>query len=464
MAGGRTLDCSILREYDIRGIVGDTLLLEDVCELGKGFGSIVVNEYGAMAQIAVGYDGRHSSPPLVGALIEGLSSTGVGVINVGMGPTPMLYFATHETNSQAGMMITGSHNPPNFNGIKMMLGQKSFYGKAIQSLGIKVKNGDFVTGVGTVEETDIRDQYVNRLLQGNECLGSMKVVWDPGNGASGEVIRKLIGQLDGEHILINGEIDGSFPNHHPDPTVESNLDQLKKAVSENACDLGIGFDGDGDRIGIIDSQERVLWGDQLLIILARDVLTRLPGSKIIADVKTSSVFYEQVAKAGGHPIMWKTGHSLIKAKMAELNAPLAGEMSGHIFFADEYYGFDDAIYAALRLLRILACSGQKLDDIRDSLPAKFNTPEIRIDCADDQKFVVMDKVVDRLRVDGTFNVCDIDGVRVETEEGWWLLRASNTQPVLVARCESSTKKGLSRLKGVIREQLRLSGIKSPDLG
>ena len=313
VTAGRSLNSSILREYDIRGTVGATLVSDDVLAIGRGFGSVVANEFGQGASVVVGYDGRHSSPKLFSALTGVLIQSGIKVINVGLGPTPMIYFATHQTSSHAGMMITGSHNPPTFNGIKMVLGGRPFFGKDIQSLGVRVENGEYVNGRGVMEEIDIRDQYVDRLLEGNQLQGKIKVGWDPGNGAAGEIISRIIEKIDGEHFLINGNIDGNFPNHHPDPTVEENLLQLKKLVSEKDCDVGIGFDGDGDRIGVIDSQGRVIWADQLMVIWARDVLERLPGSTIIADVKTSAVFYDQVKKAGGNPVMWKTGHSLIKS-------------------------------------------------------------------------------------------------------------------------------------------------------
>lgn len=458
VTAGRSLNSSILREYDIRGTVGATLVSDDVLAIGRGFGSVVANEFGRGACVAVGYDGRLSSPNLFSALTDGLIQSGIKVINVGLGPTPMIYFATQQTSSHAGMMITGSHNPPTFNGIKMVLGGRPFYGNDIQSLGVRVKNGEYVNGRGVMEEIDVRDQYVDRLLEGNQWQSKIKVGWDPGNGAAGEIISRIIEKIDGEHFLINGNIDGNFPNHHPDPTVEENLLQLKKLVSEKDCDVGIGFDGDGDRIGVIDSQGRVIWADQLMVIWARDVLERLPGSTIIADVKTSAVFYDQVKKAGGNPVMWKTGHSLIKSKMAELNAPLAGEMSGHIFFADEYYGFDDAMYAALRLLRILTRGGVRLDELKDKLPFMFNTPELRFVCADEKKVAIVDLVRQRLKSGGKADICEIDGVRVETEYGWWLLRASNTQPALVARCESNSEDGLAQLKVELGEQLMLNGI------
>ena len=463
-AQGRTLDPSILREYDIRGIVGDTLNPEDVEIIGRAFGSIVIEQAGAGTTVCIGYDGRLSSPSLAEALTAGLTSSGANVVQVGRGPTPMLYFATHEKEAAGGMMITGSHNPPDYNGIKMVLGGKSFFGQEIQALGGRAAAGDFTEGAGSVETWEMAGLYEDRLYASFKAGTPLSVAWDPGNGAAGDVLAALIKRLRGEHHLINGEIDGSFPNHHPDPTVEANLVQLKELVAGQGCDLGIGFDGDGDRIGVVDSQGRVLWGDQLMIFLALDVLSRLPGSTVIADVKTSKVFYDEVARAGGKPVMWQTGHSLIKSKMAELSAPLAGEMSGHIFFADEYYGFDDALYAAIRLLNILGAGGASLDQMRDELPQMINTPEIRFDCPDERKFALVDEVKARLAADTSVRVQDIDGVRVRTEDGWWLLRASNTQPVLVVRCESDSEAGLERLKVLVTDQLTASGMSAPDFG
>lgn len=463
MSISRELSTSILREYDIRGIVGDTITESDVEAIGRAFGSLVAENSDMNTRVAVGYDGRLSSPSLSNALTFGLASAGVDVSNIGLGPTPMLYFATYELETSAGVMITGSHNPPEFNGIKFMLQGRSFYGDQIKELGNRVSERRFSRGEGSITTYDVSDAYINRLL---DCLSStaldIKVAWDPGNGASGDIVRRLIARLDGEHLIINDEIDGTFPNHHPDPTVEENLTQLKSVVKQEGCDLGIGFDGDGDRIGVIDSQGRVLWGDQLMVIWSRDLLKRLPGSTIIADVKTSRVFFDEVERVGGIPLIWKTGHSLIKSKMLEMNAPLAGEMSGHIFFADEYYGFDDAIYASLRLLRILMREGQRIDSIRDQLPIMYNTPELRFDCPDNKKFLVIEEVKKRLSQDPNATVHSIDGVRVEADDGWWLLRASNTQPVLVARCESGTKKGLQRLKKILADQISASGMKVPD--
>ena len=463
MSDQRQLDPTILREYDIRGIVGDGFNVDEVKSIGRAFGSVVVEKTDTekMPTVAVGYDGRLSSPALSDAICEGLTASGVNVINVGLGPTPMLYFATHEFSTDGGMMITGSHNPPDYNGIKIVLGGHSFFGEEIQALGARTAAGNFTEGAGSVSEHAIFARYVERVLEDFEDGKELSVAWDPGNGAAGEVIAELVKSLPGEHFLINEKIDGTFPAHHPDPAVEKNLVQLKELVAANNCDLGFGFDGDGDRIGIVDAQGRVLWGDQLMVVLAREVLKNSPGAPIITEVKASKVFFDEVEKAGGKPVMWAAGHSLIKSKMAEMKAPLAGEMSGHIFFADKYYGFDDAVYAAIRLLSILTNSDQSVADMQDGLPQMMNTPELRFECSEERKFKVIEEVKERLASVEGIKIHDMDGVRVETDDGWWLLRASNTQAVLVARCESSNEAGLSRLKGTVREQLIASGIEPP---
>ncbi|MDP6573786.1 MAG: phosphomannomutase/phosphoglucomutase [Rhodospirillales bacterium] len=460
-AGG-ALDPGILREYDIRGVVGDTLTEDGVAAIGRAFGSIVARRGGRA--VAVGYDGRLSSPELEAAAVAGLCAAGVDVARVGLGPTPMLYFATHALETDAGLMITGSHNPPEYNGIKMVVGGESFFGADIQRLGALAGAGDFTAGEGRASERPVADDYVRRLLEGFEEGRPLSVAWDPGNGAAGEVVQELCARLPGRHVLLNEGIDGTFPAHHPDPTVEANLEQLKRAVAAEACDVGFAFDGDGDRIGAVDSRGRVLWGDQLLALLAADVLAEVPGATVIADVKTSQMLFDEVERLGGRPLMWRTGHSLIKAKMAETGAEIAGEMSGHIFIKHRYYGFDDAIYAALRLLSIVGRSEVGLSGLRDRLPAMINTPEVRFECADGRKFEVVDEVRERLGAMEGVQVSDIDGVRVGTADGWWLLRASNTQPVLVARCESSSREGLERLKEVLAGQLRLSGLEAPDFG
>jgi len=450
------VNSSILREYDIRGIVGDTFLLRDGYNIGRAFGSMLL-ECGGKS-VSVGYDGRLSSPEIENQIVKGLSSTGLKVFRIGLGPSPMLYFSMYSLKVDAGVMITGSHNPPEYNGIKMNMFGKAFFGDDIKELGIRCRTQNFIEGHGEVSSRVICNQYVSRLLSDYKGERSLRVAWDPGNGASCDILAKMVKGLPGDHFLINEIIDGTFPAHHPDPTIEKNLEQLKEVVEANNCELGIAFDGDGDRIGVIDSHGRILWGDQLLVILAREVLLEEPGATIIADIKASMVFQEEIERLGGTPFLWKSGHSHIKTKMIELVSPLAGEMSAHIFFKHRYYGYDDALYTAIRLLSILASGEKTLSKIYDELPKFVNTPEIRIDCPDDQKFVIVDKVHKRLRENGSFELNDIDGVRVSTEDGWWLLRASNTQPALVARCESRTAEGLSRLKGNLISLLSEFGV------
>ena len=461
MSDARVLDPTILREYDIRGVVGETLSAVDVSAIGRAFATIVKNAGGS--RVAVGYDGRLSSPELEDAMVAGLSGSGIDVLRVGMGPSPMLYFAGATENVDAAVMITGSHNPPEYNGIKMNINGKSFYGDDIQRLGKIAASGDFTQGSGKVETKEIFSSYVERVFADYSGEKNLKIAWDPANGAAAEAVSELVKKLPGQHFLINEKIDGTFPAHHPDPTVEKNLEQLKKLVADNNCDLGFGFDGDGDRIGVIDGKGRVLWGDQIMVLLAREVLADEPGATIIADVKASQAFFDAIAKMGGKPIMWKTGHSLIKSKMVETGAPLAGEMSAHIFFKHRYYGFDDALYAAVRLLSIVASSDKSLADMRDELPQMINTPEIRFDCPEERKFAVVDEVKSRLQGRDGISVNDIDGVRVLSDDGWWLLRASNTQAVLVARCESESKEGLARLKSTLSQELEKSGVSVPDL-
>ena len=454
-----TFDPTILREYDIRGIVGKQIHAADARAIGRSFGTIVKRNGGK--RVALGYDGRLSSPDLAAACIEGLAAAGVDVVDIGVAATPMLYFAVYHCGTDGGIQITGSHNPPDYNGFKMMLGKKSFFGENIQKLGAMSAKADWESGQGKVEKQDILADYAARLLKDVKPGKKLKVAWDVGNGAVGVSIRAVVDKLPGEHIVLNEKVDGTFPAHHPDPTVPKNLEQLIATVKKSGCDLGIAFDGDGDRIGAVDGQGRILWGDQLLVLWARDVLKSRPGATIIADVKASQVLFDEIAKAGGQPMMFKTGHSLIKSKMAEIGAPLAGEMSGHVFFADTFYGFDDALYCGLRLLNIVANSKESLAAMRDKLPQLVNTPELRFDCADDRKFKVVEEVKGRLQKAGA-KVNDIDGVRVNTPDGWWLLRASNTQPVLVARCESANEAGLDRLKGDLKAALAASGVELPD--
>ena len=454
-------DPTSLREYDIRGIVGKSLHAADAFAIGRAFGSIVIRGDGHV--VAVGYDGRLSSPELEQALVEGLKASGIEVLRVGRCPTPMLYYAATTLATDGAIMVTGSHNPPDYNGFKMMLGRKPFFGAQIKELGRMASAPDVAPEAeGSDRRIDIAHDYVARLISdwdGGDRL--LKVIWDNGNSSAGEVLQRLVRSLPGEHTVLNGEIDGRFPAHHPDPTVAKNLEQLIAAVHEKQADIGIAFDGDADRIGVVDNKGQILWGDQILIVLARDVLRDHPGATIIADVKASQVLFDEVTRAGGNPLMWKTGHSLIKAKMAETGSPLAGEMSGHVFFADKWYGFDDALYAAVRMLGIVARMSGPLSEVKEALPHSVSTPELRFDCEDTRKFQVIEEVAARLEASGA-RVSAIDGVRVRTDDGWWLLRASNTQAVLVARAEGLSDAGLDRLKGALTEQLAQSGLEAPD--
>ncbi|MFN3370034.1 MAG: phosphoglucomutase/phosphomannomutase PgmG [Sphingomonadaceae bacterium] len=443
-----------LREYDIRGVIGETLGEADAEAIGRGFGTVVRRAGGR--RVTVGYDGRESSPHLEVALVNGLTAAGCDVVRIGLGPTGMLYWSVPALTADGGVMITGSHNPPDYNGFKMMLADRPFYGDDIRALGEAAARGDWETGAGHATEAAVLDRYVERLVEGFSGP-ALRIGWDAGNGATGEALEKLVARLPGEHHTLFTEIDGRFPNHHPDPTVPANLADLQQLVAELGLDLGIAFDGDGDRIGAIDGQGRIVWGDQLLAILAEPLLKELPGSPIIADVKASQALYDRIAELGGQPVMWKTGHSLIKARMKALGAPLAGEMSGHIFFAHRWYGFDDALYAAVRLIEALGMLGRSLAELRDAMPAMVNTPELRFPCSEARKFEVVAEVLARLKAEGA-EVIDIDGARVNTPDGWWLLRASNTQDVLVARAEARDEAALARLVDAIDAQLAASGI------
>ncbi len=457
---GHRFDSTILREYDIRGIVGTTLHAADAGAIGRAFGTLVRRNGGK--KVALGYDGRLSSPELAKACVEGLNAVGVDVIEIGLAATPMLYFAVWHLEADGGIQITGSHNPPDFNGFKMMMGKKSFFGADIQKLGEIAAEGDFETGAGSVEKEARAGRLCGAPAEGREARRKLKVAWDTGNGAVGVSIHAVVDQLPGTHFILNEKVDGTFPAHHPDPTVPENLKELQAKVKKEGCDLGIAFDGDGDRIGAIDGKGRILWGDQLMILWARDVLKSHPGATIIGDVKASQALFDEVQRAGGTPLMWKTGHSLIKTKMAELKSPLAGEMSGHIFFADTFYGFDDALYCGLRLLEH---RGQPATTAWPRCGTSFPSSSTRRSCASTAPRSANSKIVDevkaRLKQAGA-KVNDIDGVRVNTPDGWWLLRASNTQAVLVARCESANEAGLARLKADLKAALAASGVNLPD--
>ena len=445
---------SILREYDVRGIVGDTLNEADARALGRSYAALAISE--GAKRIAVGRDGRLHSPALEAALIDGLTQSGLNVVQVGMGPSPMLYFAVATLGVDGGIQVTGSHNPADYNGFKMLLNGRSVFGEEIKSLGRRAEIADWVEGAGSVSEADVIPAYLDALLKGFDG-GAFRIGWDNGNGAGGEILEQLLKRLPGEHHAIYTEVDGTFPNHHPDPTVEANLADLKALVADKKLDFGIAFDGDADRIGAVDGEGRVIWGDQLLMILAAPVLKELPGATIIADVKASQTLFDRIAEMGGTPLMWKTGHSLIKAKMKDTGSPLAGEMSGHIFFKHEWYGFDDALYAAVRLIRAVSASGKTLTELRSEMPVSVATPELRFPIDETRKFAVVTEVAERLAEEGA-SVDTTDGVRVKTEGGWWLLRASNTQDVLVARAEAQDEAGLERLVAMLDDQLDQSGV------
>ena len=459
---------TVLREYDIRGIIGETLGEDDAYAIGRGFATLLGRAGGT--RIAVGYDGRISSPMLEESLVRGINDAGLDAVRVGMGPTPMLYYAEASAEDvQGGIQITGSHNPANYNGFKLVFMGRPFFGADIQLLGTMAAKGDWAEGQGGHEQREVLTAYVARMVEGlagidRAGLADLKIGWDAGNGAAGPALELLVKQLPGEHHTLFTDVDGNFPNHHPDPTEEKNLADLKALVAAKKLDFGVAFDGDGDRIGAIDGTGRVIWGDQLLMIYAEDLLRMVPGAAIIADVKASRALFEHVTRLGGRPTMWKTGHSLIKSKMKEIGAPLAGEMSGHVFFAHQYYGFDDALYAAVRLIAASARLGKSVTELRGDMPALVNTPELRFQVDESRKFAVVEEVRERLSAAGA-DVDATDGVRVSTADGWWLLRASNTQDVLVARAESEDQAGLDRLMAQIDAQLAASGLeRGPQAG
>ncbi|KQN36493.1 phosphomannomutase [Sphingomonas sp. Leaf407] len=443
-----------LREYDIRGVVGKTLGTADAHALGRSFATIVRRTGGT--RVVVGRDGRLSSPDLEVALVAGLTASGVDVVRVGLGPTPMLYYAEAVLEVDGGIQITGSHNPADHNGFKMVAQHRPFFGEDIQTLGRMAAAGDWEVGDGAVSDHVVEDDYVGRLMAGY-AGGSYRIGWDAGNGAAGPVIEKLVKLLPGEHHLLFTDADGNFPNHHPDPSEEANLADLRRLVADKRLDFGLAFDGDGDRIGAVDGGGRVVWADQLLAILAEPLLKELPGATIIADVKAGQGLFDRIAELGGTPCMWKTGHSHIKRRMQETNSPLSGEMSGHLFFGQDYYGFDDALYAAVRLIRAIHLSGRSLTELRGAMPVMVDTPDLRFQVDEARKFAVIDEVLGRLDAAGVA-VNRTDGARVTTPDGWWLLRASNTQDVLTARAESATPEGLARLLAQIDGQLSLSGV------
>ena len=425
---------TIFREYDIRGIADLEMLSPDVVNLGRAIGTYMRRYSGP--KVSLGRDVRLSGTRLHAALLEGLIDSGCEVTDIGVVPTPVLYYSVHHLHADAGVMITGSHNPSEYNGFKMMTSTKSVFGEAIQEIQQILVKQDFLTGEGSVKQADAVTPYVDEVAaQFSKLSRRVKVVIDAGNGTGGPVMQRILDQINVDATPLFFEPDGRFPNHHPDPTVLENLEHLAHAVREQKAELGIAFDGDTDRIGAVDEHGEVVYGDFLLLIYAREILTRKPGSTFIGEVKCSQVMYDELEKLGGRPIMYRTGHSLIKTKMKAEHAELAGEMSGHMFFADRYYGFDDAMYAACRLLEIVADSGKPLSAQVAGLPKTVSTPELRVDCPDEEKFDVVARLA--LRYKATHNVVDVDGVRVLFDQGWGLVRASNTQPVLVMRFEAT---------------------------
>ncbi len=440
----------IFREYDIRGIVGKDLTEDTVCLIGKAFGTFVKSQGGNV--IMSGRDGRLHSNRLQEALIEGLVSTGIKVVDIGQSPTPVLYFSIFHLNADGGIQITGSHNPPEFNGLKMCLGTSTIYGKKIQKLKELIQNEEFETGAGSVEKYEIIGDYLNFLNKDIKIKRPMEVVIDCGNGVSALVAPEAFKQSGCKTETLFCHVDGTFPNHHPDPTVLENLVDLKRHVKSTGADIGLAFDGDGDRIGVVDEKANVIFGDKILLLLARRLLKDNPGAAIIGEVKCSHVLYEDIKAHGGVPIMWKTGHSLIKQKMKETGALLAGEMSGHIFFADRFFGFDDATYAALRLCELLSEEDRPLSELFHDLPETVSTPEIRMECPERHKFALVDKVKESLMSDG-YEIIDVDGARVVFDDGWGLIRASNTQPVIVLRFEANTLDRLEEIRTLIEDRL-----------
>ncbi len=432
----------IFRQYDIRGVVADDLTPDVVEALGRGVGSWVRDEGGKT--IVLGRDGRLTGPALRDSFVKGALASGCDVIDIGAVATPITYFATYHLNPDASVQITGSHNPPEFNGFKMMIGKQTVFGDMIQDLRERIDNENFQTGEGTYSEQDVVPAYMDYLAENISISRPVKLALDSGNGIAGATSPDVFRKLGQDPVELFSEVDGNFPNHHPDPTVVENIQDLKKTVLEQGLEFGVGFDGDGDRIGVIDDKGNILWGDRLLALFARDVLKNFPGATVIGEVKCSKALYDDIAKHGGKPIMWRTGHSFLKGKLREENAKLAGEMSGHMFFNDRYFGYDDATYAALRLTEIVANSDKPLSEILADLPEYPSTPEIRVDCPDAIKFKVVEKVAESYK--GKYDVVDIDGVRVNYPHGWGLVRASNTQPVLVMRFEADTEERVAEYR------------------
>ncbi len=459
-----TFNASILREYDIRGTVDKTISTKDAYAVGRTFGSVVARKGGK--KIGLCYDGRHSSSFFAHAMIEGLMECGLAVESYGLGPTPLSYYAIYARELDAAISITGSHNPYDQNGIKLTLKDGPFFGQNIKKLALMAGMGDVVSEPGgSTVLVDLYEDYLNRIVADYNDGGKkpLNVVWDAGNGVVGAVLKRFVDKLPGKHILLYEDVDGDFPNHHPDPLVEKNLADLKRTVLENNFDLGIAFDGDGDRIGVVDRTGEVVWPDQLLVLYARELLQRVPGATIIADIKCSQSTLDLIKAEGGQPMLWKAGHSLVKAKMKETGAALGGELSGHIFIKDGFYGYDDALYCAVRLLNMLHKLGD-LSELKKIFPKTYTTPEIRFQVPEKDKFDFVSRIKEHAetRLGPDVSVLDIDGVRVNSPEGWWLLRASNTESALTARAEGTSPANLEKLVGTLKSALLSVGCQPPD--
>ncbi|MEO0155731.1 MAG: phosphomannomutase/phosphoglucomutase [candidate division WOR-3 bacterium] len=445
---------SIFREYDIRGIADNDLNDENAELLGRGLGTYYrINKHDT---VVVGGDVRISTPRIMAIFIKSLRESGINVIDIGTIPTPVLYFSLFHCNISNGIMVTASHNPKEFNGCKVCMNKTAIYGEEIQKIREIIEKKDFKKGQGDYDKKDIVPAYIDYLLSGVKIKKGLKVIIDTGNGTCGPIMERILQKLNADFEILFKEPDGNFPNHLPDPTVEKYIKELIEKVQSEKFDVGIGLDGDGDRIGVIDESGNIIWGDMLLAIFAEKIIKNQPGAKIIFEVKCSKGLIERIEELGGKPIMYRTGHSLIKAKMKQENAPLAGEMSGHIFFADRYFGYDDAVYASLRLLEILS-EGRKLSDLAKKIPKYFSTPEIRIDTTDDKKFLIVERLKSEFK--NKYKIIDIDGVRVDFGDGWGLVRASNTQPVLVLRFEAKTEKRLEQIKNLFLDSLEKIGLK-----
>jgi phosphomannomutase/phosphomannomutase/phosphoglucomutase len=454
------MNSEIFREYDIRGVYNRDFDDGFAYKLGQALVAYLKGKHGIDSPtLTVGHDARLSSPALAQAIASGMSDSGARVVALGLVTTPMSYFSMFSVEgAQGGFMVTGSHNPPEYNGFKVSVGKTTIFGEEIQALRRTLEKGAFLQGKGSIAKRDIAPEYIARYKKEFGDLGAIPVVLDCGNGAAGCIARRLYEAVGLKPTILFEEPDGRFPNHHPDPTVEKNLTDLKRAVGEKRARVGIGFDGDADRIGLVDENGRFIQGDEMMVIVSRAILGNSPGAKIIGDVKCSDRLYDDIRKRGGQPIMWKTGHSLIKDKIKEEHAPFGGELSGHVFFADRNYGFDDALYAGLRVVEIIAKSGKTLSQLLEGFPTAFNTPEIRIDTTEDKKRAIVKRLQELYARDTSeYKVNMIDGVRISFADGWALARVSNTQPVLVLRFESTSQKGLdairSRIEGVVNPML-----------